>query len=348
MISESLDELKKRVPILEVASSLGINVVKNRARCLKPQNHSHGDRTPSMSFNIAKNSFRCWVCPDVHGSVIDLVMIARDIGFSEALSFLRAGYPIEKNSMCQVVNTFSESRLQKNAGERVVKKGLSKEKQIEILNRFIDMCQQSSREGSQYLRKRGISQKVEKAMKLAHITDYAHVNETLIREFGKQSLVDSGLYNDSGNLRFYKHRLLFPYYHNGNVVYVQGRAVDGLIMPKELNMASTVPCPYNIDALSAYSVVYLCEGVVDTLTLLSAGFPAVGIPGVSAFKKEWLSQFRGKTVYSVLDSDAAGKRANDSLALFFKEAGISFKVHPIPDGYDINDFFSGKTWKKSK
>ncbi|MBK7092097.1 MAG: hypothetical protein IPH59_10330 [bacterium] len=79
--------------IVKVAKDIGLDVKNNRARCFCPQNHQHGDRTPSLSFDQRSNSFRCWVCKDVHGDVIDLVMMVLGLSFPDALKFLadRAG-----------------------------------------------------------------------------------------------------------------------------------------------------------------------------------------------------------------------------------------------------------------
>ena len=44
-------------------------------------------------------------------------------------------------------------------------------------------------------------------------------------------------------------------------------------------MAGPIPIPYNARLLDGEpGQIYLCEGVIDTLTLLEQGFPAVGVP----------------------------------------------------------------------
>src|SRR5260370_36170524 len=68
--------IKQHVPILEVAWALGVPILGGRhprMRCWRPENHSHGDADPSVSFS--RNRARCWVC-DMKGghSNLDLVM----------------------------------------------------------------------------------------------------------------------------------------------------------------------------------------------------------------------------------------------------------------------------------
>ena len=93
MTNEELKQFKAAISITSVAQSLGISVSHGRFRCLFPQRHTHGDRTPSVSISEERGTFRCWVCDDVRGDVISLVQIVKDCSFVEALSWLMEQYP---------------------------------------------------------------------------------------------------------------------------------------------------------------------------------------------------------------------------------------------------------------
>ena len=54
--------------IEQVAGALGLSVTRHRALC-----PFHNDSNPSLTFNVRKNRYKCYVC-DAHGGVIDLVM----------------------------------------------------------------------------------------------------------------------------------------------------------------------------------------------------------------------------------------------------------------------------------
>ena len=71
-----LEELKS-TPIEMVAERLGLAVMRHKCRC-----PFHDDRHPSLSFDIRRNRYRCYVC-DAHGGVIDLVMNLKGFGFKE-------------------------------------------------------------------------------------------------------------------------------------------------------------------------------------------------------------------------------------------------------------------------
>ena len=93
MTAEDLKQFKSAISITAVAQSLGVDVSHGKCRCFFPQRHTHGDRTPSVSFSEERGTFRCWVCDDVRGDVISLVQIVKDCSFVEALGWLMEQYP---------------------------------------------------------------------------------------------------------------------------------------------------------------------------------------------------------------------------------------------------------------
>lgn len=67
--------MKKNVSVFEVAKALGLRIRHRRAKCWRPENHTHGDSEPSLHFYERRNRVRCFVC-DMRGghSNLDLVM----------------------------------------------------------------------------------------------------------------------------------------------------------------------------------------------------------------------------------------------------------------------------------
>ena len=70
------------LPIEGVAERLGLHVVRHKSLC-----PFHNDHHASLSFNVRRNSFRCFVC-DAHGGTIDLVMRFLNKDFLEACHWL--------------------------------------------------------------------------------------------------------------------------------------------------------------------------------------------------------------------------------------------------------------------
>ena len=70
------------LPIEGVAERMGMEVTRHKALC-----PFHDDHHASLSFNVRKNTYRCFVCGE-HGGTIDLVMRFLHKDFKEACSWL--------------------------------------------------------------------------------------------------------------------------------------------------------------------------------------------------------------------------------------------------------------------
>ena len=81
MDKQYLQQLRE-MPIEDLASRLGLEVRQHKALC-----PFHNDHHPSLSFNVRKNTYRCFVC-DAHGGTIDLVMKCLHKDFKEACAWL--------------------------------------------------------------------------------------------------------------------------------------------------------------------------------------------------------------------------------------------------------------------
>lgn len=83
MLSQDDIQRLRALPIEEVAESLGLH--PKGGRCLCP---FHNDRHPSLKFNKARNSYRCWACGESGSGPIDLVMKHLHKTFAEACHWL--------------------------------------------------------------------------------------------------------------------------------------------------------------------------------------------------------------------------------------------------------------------
>jgi len=207
--------------------------------------------------------------------------------------------------------------------------------------------------------KKGISQATQTAFGLTWL-DWERASAGMIQSFGVESLDAMGLMTRDKttrkpvNLRFQKHRFLFPFWITAGgkrySIYLQGRDINAGKDFRFDNMSGTVPCPYNFDAVlkarHEKKPVFICEGATDTLTLAQAGFKAVGIVGTQGFKPEWVKHFDGLEVFLATDPDEPGQEAAKKISRIFVNQGrYSPKVIPLPEGQDINDYFTGKKSK---
>lgn len=351
-MSEFYRELVQRNDIVAVARELGLEVRGTRCRCFRPYAHAHGDRTPSLSFNRRTNTFRCWVCPDVWGNVVDLVVLARGCAREDAIAYLaaRAGLPLPER---RGGPPFPERRrVERHTGVALpapdrppaapvsAEPPLPEERVDRIYRSFLQWCDRPSPRG--YLtRRRGISVETLQRMRVVWLHDIASVEGALRDLYPEEELVASGLFNEWG-LIFRGYPMVFPFLRRGQVCFLQGRRTDWR-EPKYLSVRRPIPCFYNHDLLETLAPgdpVVVSEGVIDTLTWLDHGVAAIGILGVGTLKAEWLEALRPFRVLLALDSDEPGVRAARSLHQRLAAAGQDVRIVTLPEGVkDVNDLF---------
>jgi hypothetical protein len=91
-----LDYVRRFVPIFDIATQLDLRIVGSVAHCWRPDNHQHGDRTPSVGLFKRRNRAKCFVCDPKPLSPIDLVMSVLRLDFREALRWLTSRWEIPK------------------------------------------------------------------------------------------------------------------------------------------------------------------------------------------------------------------------------------------------------------
>lgn len=377
MVKADIEAVKAANPIFDVLRGLGIPAQNGRIRCFRPENHAHGDRTPSVSVWPDRDQFKCWVCADVKGDVIDLVRLARGCSFREALEFLSRNtgfgpspghrapsrptskgmqpHPAEAGLLDPAASRPDSAAGPKTRAHEAPDRGSeSAEEELEkdllrlrILGSLLEACPPVGGRAAQYLQKRRIFRRTWESQKLKMIEDYGSVSRKLEAAFGIPDLIRTGFFNAAGHLRYYRHKLLFPYYDaQGRAVYMQARAIDPAAGgsrgdgPKELSMSGHIPIPYNVRPLNGEpGQIYLCEGVIDTLTLIEQGFPAVGVPGAANFKPAWASLFRNKSVHVAFDPDAPGESGAAKTIEKLRALGIEAHRLAPPPGKDLNEWF---------
>jgi hypothetical protein len=89
MKTRDLQLLELGNPILQVAIELGIKIRSNMGLCFQRENHIDGSDEFTLFFNLAENSYFCKVCPNIGGSVIDLVCQSQGWERQKAIDWLK-------------------------------------------------------------------------------------------------------------------------------------------------------------------------------------------------------------------------------------------------------------------
>ncbi|HEY1053488.1 MAG TPA: toprim domain-containing protein, partial [Emticicia sp.] len=204
---------------------------------------------------------------------------------------------------------------------------------------------ESARKAAEYLRGRGIDDWTIRYFKLFVIKNYGLANDYLKEKYTTADLIASGIVNERGNLVFFKHPIIIPYYQNGRIVYLQGRTIDN--PPEGTNkyqFLTGIPrTVFNIDSLKnlrGNAEVYLTEGAFDCMTLVKHGMIAVSLGSAKTFKKEWIKLFRKFNIWIWFDNDTAGQTGTRDLMEELHLHGISVNRKYLPDDIkDINEYY---------
>ena len=211
--------------------------------------------------------------------------------------------------------------------------------------------------------KRKLSEDVIRTAKIFSFSNYQDINNYLKSKFDIIELRGSGLYKDNDLIFKDSHRLLIPYLEDGEIIYLRSRYFDsksnantsGLkyfgLKNDDLNL-NTVKRFYNTDILSGLKIfddLFICEGELDCLSLLTIGLNAVAIPGVSSIAKSELDSLTDYNITLCFDNDPAGKKASENLIQLFDNIGKTVNIIELPDGIkDVSDFIIEKYSIKNK
>jgi DNA primase len=341
---ELLERIKSEVDIRKVAEDLGFKMEGRRMVC-----PFHEEDTPSLVFYpFPQNRFHCYGCGK-RGDVVNLYAEICGLDFKTAL--LRLGYAYIPGFGVPIENPKKVS-IQK----QIIKKKPAnapfefKEIYSTIYEDFRDYClnqtpTQSTKDAAEYLRKRGIDDWTIKHFRIFVIKNYAQVNDYLKTKYIFKDLQDCGLVNDKGNLIFFVHPIVFPFYENNRITYLQARTIGN---PPEntskYQFLANVPRRiFNLDSLrnlKLNSLVYLTEGAIDCMTLNKIGKNAISLGSANMFQKSWSKSLKRYRIVVWFDNDEAGIKGTKDIIEKLEMAGIWVQEkEQLPDFKDINEYF---------
>lgn len=132
-------------------------------------------------------------------------------------------------------------------------------------------------------------------------------------------------------------RIVTPYITTTGVVSLRFRRFKGSQEAKKvLYIPGDQPRMYNVKAF-AEDNVFICEGEIDTMTAEMCGYPAIGIPGATSWKKVFAPAFRYRTVTVVAHNDDNGEGME--FAKKISETLDDVKIQLCPRGHDLNSLY---------
>ena len=350
------------LPIEGVAERLGMEVKRHMALC-----PFHDDHHASLSFNVRKNSYRCFVC-DAHGGTIDLVMGVGKTGFREACSWLNLSQMTHAPVRCaSSPSNFEGERLARSItapsnsspklGEVPVRaeECVTKPFDASKYERFFERPYLSPAARHFLFEERRLDERVVRWCRLTSWRDRNGVEWLQIPYYDREGHL-IGIQNRNLN-----------YQHQGNPNSSPSsfrarpgiseiphqvrdedapRADGGVCLPRFRFPKGSRCGIYNLPVLNMLrpgEALYITEGASDCWAMLSSGHKAIAIPSATLLSRQDKEQL--STLHSQLstefhmypDRDAPGER----LFLQLQQVLPNLQHHQLPlNCKDFGEYFA--------
>ena len=341
-----IDEVKNRCDIVNVISQY-INL-KNSGSNYSGLCPFHNEKTGSFHVNQKKQIYKCFGCGE-GGDVINFIMKIENLDFIEAVKLLA-----EKNGI-EFKTNLSEADKAKMESIKLMQDIHLKAARFYFANLI-----NSKNAGYDYLRRRGLSDKIIKKFGLGYsLNSWNSLLDYLLSiGYEKKDLVKSGLvtHKESDNKYYdrFRNRVMFPIFdYRGNVIGFGGRVLDNSL-PKYLNSPDSLLFNkrFNLYGLNYAKkninndTLILVEGYMDLISLYGHGIENVVATLGTALTNEQgkLIKRYASTAIISYDSDDAGVKATLRAIEILRGQNINVKVLNLKDCKDPDDFI--KKYKK--
>lgn len=339
---EKVREVAERLSIVEVVSDyVPLRRAGGNFLGLCP---FHAEKTPSFNVNPAREIFHCFGC-GAGGNAFSFVMKIEGVTFPEAVKLLarKAGIEIEERQL-----TPSEKKSQDEHAQFLRINDLTTSYYRSVL-----LNGQEGEPARQYLANRSVESDISEAYRLGFAPDR---RDGLVKHLKNNGVdLDTALKlgivrkSDSGWYDLFRNRLIFPIRDaRGQVIAFAGRVLDAAL-PKYINSPES-PLYHKSSILFGLDMalpsirtggsVIIVEGYFDHLALYRAGVQNVVATCGTALTSTHagLVKRHAERVYTLFDSDNAGKKATIRSMELFLEQRIPAYVISLPAGDDPDSF----------
>jgi DNA primase len=341
---EKVREVAERLSIVEVVSEyVQLRRAGGNLLGLCP---FHAEKTPSFTVSPAKEIFHCFGC-GTGGNAFSFVMKIEGVSFPEAVKLLarKSGIEIEERQL-----TPAEKKSQDE---------FTQFRKINDLTtsyyRSVLLNGQEGEPARQYLDNRAVGSDISEAYRLGFAPDR---RDGLVKHLKNNGVeLDSALKlgiirkSDAGWYDLFRNRLIFPIRDaRGQVIAFAGRVLDSAL-PKYINSPES-PLYHKSSVLFGLDMalpsvrtgnaIIIVEGYFDHLALFRAGVQNVVATCGTALtgSHAGLIKRHAGRVYTLFDSDNAGKKATIRSMELFLEQRIPAYVISLPAGDDPDSFLA--------
>lgn len=343
-------EVLKKANIIDVISSYGIKINKNK--CLCP---FHDDKHPSMSIEPNKQIYKCFSCGE-SGNAITFVYnyetkVNKNSNFRkfDALKKVVEICKISDIILKDNISTFSSSKDKNFELQNIVKAN----EQAQILFKY-NLKTKEGQKALDYLKARNISDEIIENLGIG----FAGNKDILSNQQNMFDYVDAGLIfaEESYKKDIFKDRITFPIYdHNGIIVGFGGRIIDTnksdikYLNTKETKLFNKSNILYNynnvIKVLNSKKEefkpqrIYLVEGYMDVVGCKKLGIDNVVASMGTALSKEQVKLLKDSNckISLMRDTDLPGRNAILKDMELLEKAKIEYDIIDLSYGFGEKD-----------
>ena len=339
-IKDIIEEIKSRCDIASIIS--GYINIKPSGSNYKGLCPFHGEKTPSFYINTSKQIYKCFGCGE-GGDVINFVMKIENLDFMDAVKLLANRCGIEINT-----------HVDESTKERMEKSKKFQDIHVEAARFYFSNLIKSKNPGYEYLRKRGLDDKIIKKFGLGYSLDSWNslMNYLISIGYKNEDLIECGLFGYKSETKKiydkFRNRVMFPIFdYRGNVIGFGGRVLDDSL-PKYLNSPDSLI--FN-KRLNLYGLNFARKEIKDRSVILVEGYMDLislyqyGIKNVVATLGTALTDGQGSlikryadTVIISYDSDEAGIKATLRAIEILNKLDINVKVLNLKECKDPDEF----------
>ena len=339
---EKVREVAERLSILDVVSDY-VQLRRSGANYLGLCPF-HAEKSPSFNVNPARDIFHCFGC-GAGGNAFSFIMRIEGLSFPEAVKHLarKAGVEIEDR---QLTPTERQAQNERQTFQRI--NDLTAGFYRDVL-----CTKPDGAPARKYLETRGVDKETGEAYRLGFAPDRS---DALVRHLKAQGIELESAHklglvkkSDRGWYDQFRNRLIFPIRDaKGNVIAFAGRVLDASL-PKYINSPESAlyhksAVLFGMDmalpSMRTENSVIIVEGYFDHLALYRAGVRNVVATCGTALTTthSGLIKRHVAKVYTLFDSDAAGRKATIRAMELFLEQRLPAYVITLPAGEDPDSF----------
>jgi DNA primase len=353
-------DLKERVrAAVDLVDVIGASLtLVPKGRALAARCPWHDDRSPSLTVDRERQTWKCWVC-DIGGDVFSYVMKRDGVDFVTALRMLadQAGIEYQVGRKAEAGSKDDKATLL-SAVKRVA----------EAYFQQLDApSTDDAKIARDYLAERGIDDEHRKLFQIGFAPDEWEFATGLLKKhkFRPEIAAAAGVAlqrkSGSGSYDLFRGRLMFPIQDMQNrTISMGGRVIPAIaerhgenaggkyINGPETKLFRKSEQLYGLqlarEGIRKSGHALVMEGYTDVIAARQSGIvPVVAVLGTALGEShvKLLKRLANRVVL-VLDGDAAGQRRADEVLELFVRADADLRVLTLPDGMDPADFIAAR------